>query len=153
MDFNIHQADKEEALQMNDLLTKLIQDEKQYDDTIDPNFIVVSFYEQYIEDKNKCLLVATKEKMVVGYLYGYIKNPEGGTIDVFSAKLDALFVSEEYRKQHIAKDLIDNFKTWCKDKNVTSLEVDVCSENNKALNLYKQAGFEEFKKSLKMDIN
>lgn len=152
MDINIHKANKDEALKMNELLTKLIQDEKQYDDTIDPNFIVVSFYEQYVDDENKCLLVATRGKEVIGYLYGYIKNHEGGLKELLSAKLDALFIEEEYRKQHIAQNLIDGFKNWCKDKKVTSLEVDVCAENKKALFLYQKVGFEEFKKSLKMDI-
>lgn len=69
MDFNIHNADKNEALEMNKLLTKLIQDEKQYDDNIDENFIVESFYEHYVEDKSKCLLVATSENNVIGFLY------------------------------------------------------------------------------------
>ncbi len=152
MNYNIHKANKDEALEMNDLLTKLIQDEKQYDDSIDPNFIVVSFYERYVDDESKCLMVATIKKQVIGYLYGYIKEQEGGTKDILSAKLDALFVEEEFRKKHVAQELIKSFKIWCKDNKVSSVEVDVCSGNIKALNLYGQAGFEEFKKSLKMDI-
>lgn len=152
MNFDIHKANTHEALEMNNLLTKLIQDEKQYDDTIDPNFIVVSFYERYVDDPEKCLMVATSDNKVIGYLYGYIKDLEGGTKEIISAKLDALFVDVDYRKNHIAKDLINSFKDWCKEKRVVSLEVDVCAENEKAINLYQQAGFKEFKKSLKVDI-
>lgn len=153
MNFNIHQASKDEALKMNELLTKLIQDEKQYDDAIDENFIVESFYEHYVDDKSKCLLVATEETKVIGYLYGFIKSQEGGIKEILSAKLDALFVEERFRKHHVAQELIKSFKSWCKDMNVSSLEVDVCAKNIKALNLYQQVGFEEFKKSFKMDIS
>lgn len=152
MNFNIHKANKVEALEMNKLLTKLIQDEKQYDDNIDENFAVVSFYEYYVDDANKCLLVATIESNVIGFLYGYIKKEEDGKIRSILAKLDALFVEEQYREQYVAKELINSFKNWCKNNNVSSIEVDACSGNIKALNLYKQVGFEEFRKSLKMDI-
>ncbi len=152
MNFNIHKANENEALKMNNLLTKLIQDERQYDSNIDASFKVSSFYEHYVDDPGRCLLVVTDNTEVIGYLYGYIKPLEGGIKGQISAKLDAIFVETEYRKQHIAQSLIDHFKTWCKEKGVTSLEVDVCSDNQKAINLYHQVGFEEFKKTLKMHL-
>lgn len=152
MEFQIQKASKDDALKMNELLTKLIQDEKQYDKNIDDNFVVESFYEHYVDDPNKCLLVAKNKDNILGYIYGYIKTHEDGLNASIVAKLDAIYVEENYRRNNIAKELIKEFKSWCKNNKATSLEVDVCSKNIKSFKLYQECGFEEFKKSLKMDI-
>lgn len=153
MDIKISKAKERDALRMNELLTKLIQDERQYDKNIDENFVVESFYEHYVDDKSKCLLVAKNdEDIIIGYLYGYIKTLEGGEKPHKEARLDALYVEDEYRKNHIAKELIKQFKVWAKENKVASLEVDVCANNMKAYNLYLKSGFREIKKTLKMDI-
>ncbi len=152
MEFKIRKAEEKDALVLNNLLTKLIQDERQYDKNIDESFVVTSFYEHYVDDPNRCLLVADNNGVILGYLYGYLCPQEDGLVKHLEAKLDALFVEEEYRNNKIAQELIANFKSWCLDKKVNSIEVDVCSDNKKAFNLYSQSGFKEVKKSLKMDI-
>lgn len=78
MQFVIEKASFNDAKKVNDLLTKLIIDEKIYD------------------DENVCLLVAkTKEKKeIIGYLYGYIRNDGDSTIYKTSV-LDALYVEKK----------------------------------------------------------
>lgn len=152
MDIKISKAKEVDALKMNELLTKLIQDERQYDKNIDENFVVESFYEHYVEDNSKCLLVAKVDDAIIGYIYGYIKTLEGGEKPHKEAKLDAIYVEVEYRKKHVAEELIKKFKVWAKENEVTSLEVDVCANNIKAYNLYLKNGFIEIKKTLKVDI-
>lgn len=93
MQFVIEKASFNNAKKVNDLLTKLIIDEKIYD------------------DENVCLLVAkTKEKKeIIGYLYGYIRNDGDSTIYKTSV-LDALYVEKNYRKIGCGKKLIETFK-------------------------------------------
>lgn len=78
MQFVIEKASFNDAKKVNDLLTKLIIDEKIYD------------------DENVCLLAAkTKEKKeIIGYLYGYIRNDGDSTIYKTSV-LDALYVEKK----------------------------------------------------------
>ncbi len=93
MQFVIEKASFNNAKKVNDLLTKLIIDEKIYD------------------DENVCLLVAkTKEKKeIIGYLYGYIRNDGDSTI-YKTRVLDALYVEKNYRKIGCGKKLIETFK-------------------------------------------
>ncbi|MCH5167177.1 MAG: GNAT family N-acetyltransferase [Erysipelotrichales bacterium] len=149
---NIRKAHLEDAKHLNDLLTLLIQDEKQYDDSINENFIVKDFYEHYVEDKNRCILVALDENKIVGYLYGYIKSVDP-TINNKTSVLDALYVDNSFRDKGIANELIENFKHWSKENKVNSIEVSVCSNNIKAKNLYNKHGFQTIKETLILEID
>ena len=92
----IRKAVKEDAQTLDYLLTLLIQDEQKYDDNIDENFTVQHFYENYIDDFHKYIIVAEEENKIIGYLYGYQKKDESLHNKV--AVLDALYVEEKYRK-------------------------------------------------------
>lgn len=52
MNIKIGKASLEEARTLDYFLTKLIQDEKQYDDNIDGSFVVNSYYEYIIPNEN-----------------------------------------------------------------------------------------------------
>lgn len=149
---NIRRARIEDAKDLNNLLTQLIQDEKQYDSNIDPDFVVTDFYEHYIDDPTRLLIVAEEDEFIVGYLYGIIKeNDETLTNKV--ALLDALYIDASYRGKGIANNLIKEFKKWAIDNKVNALEVSVCSKNIKAKNLYHKHNFITTKETLICKIN
>lgn len=136
----IRKASKEDAKELNWLLTLLIRDEKQYDDTIDENFVVTNMYENYIDDQNRCIKVAEENNKIVGYIYGYFKESDPTSINKM-AVLDALYIDENFRKKGIANHLINEFKEWCIKNNVDTIEVGVCSQNTKAKQLYNKHDF------------
>lgn len=136
----IRKAKMEDAKELNLLLTLLIRDEKQYDKNINEEFVVTNMYENYMEDKNKCILVAEEKQEIVGYLYGFIKENDV-TICLQEARLDALYVKEEYRRRKIANALILEFKKWVNNYNIKIIEVNVWSKNEKAKNLYAKHNF------------
>lgn len=139
-----------DAKYLDNLLTELIQDERKYDNSIDENFVVTNFYQNYIEDNTKFLYLAEDNNKIVGYIYGYFNKDN--TINNKVAYLDALFIKENYRKQGITNKLIEEFKKWAIDNNCTSMEVNVCSNNIKAKNLYIKHNFQSFKETLKCNI-
>lgn len=147
----IRNAKLEDAKELNWLLTLLIRDENQYDANIDEKFVVTNMYENYIEDRNRCILVAEKNHEIVGYLYGYKKGNDN-TIHLQEAKLDALYVKEEHRNQHIADALIIEFKKWVKEQNISFVDVGVCSLNKKAKKLYSKHHFLTIKEELRCEI-
>ncbi len=139
--------DKDKADYCDNLLTKLIQDERQYDSSIDKSFVVKGFYKNVIQDDRNILLVFEEDNIIKGYIY---LKPHVEQKD--SYVVDALYVEEEYRNQGIAKSLFNEAKKILKEWNINHLYIDVISKNTKAYNLYKSIGFDIFKYNLKKDI-
>lgn len=135
MKFVIEKASFNNAKKVNDLLTKLIIDEKIYD------------------DENVCLLVVkTKEKKeIIWYLYGYIRNDGDSTIYKTSV-LDALYVEKNYRKIGCGKKLIETFKKWSLNSKARYIELKVCIQNKEAIKLYLKEGLSNQKNIMKAKI-
>lgn len=136
----IRKATYADVLETNAMLTLLIQDEYQYDNSINKDFVVTNMYENYIEDPKKLILVAEEEGVIQGYLYGILENTDA-TSERKYAILDAIYVKEEYRRLGIADSLILNFKKWAKEQGCTDAKVSVCSGNTKGKNLYQKNNF------------
>ena len=105
-------------------------------------------YENYIYDLNRLILVAEENNNIVGYIYGYIASDE---VSKRTAILDALYIENEYRKKGIADKLINYFKQWVSDNNIDIIDVNVCSNNIKAKNLYKKHNFNTIKETMRLD--
>ena len=108
-------------------------------------------YENYIEDSNKLLIVAEENNQIVGYLYGIIK-PNDDTYKYIIAKLDALYIDNNYRNKGIATSLIEYFKKWAISKNAHKIEVNVWSNNKKAKRLYEKNNFKTVSETLTIDL-
>lgn len=135
---------KEMSLEANKYLTKLIHDEKKYDDNINEECKVNSLYDNFYMNDEVCILLAKVNEEYVGYLFGTMMDIGDAYIKP-KAKLDAMFVDEEYRGNKIGKMLIDEFKLCAKDKGAKYIELTVCNGNANAINLYKNNGFKETK--------
>ena len=141
MIFNISKAMLNEISEINSMLTDLIQDErKNYDSNINENYKVQEFYEKLIDDENKIILVARDNDMILGYVYGFIQD-NGNLFNNKMAKLDALFVKEQYRGNGIARSLMKDFINWAEEKGAAYIELSVCKDNTNAINLYENEGF------------
>ena len=119
---NVNEAEK-----LDNLLTRLILDERNYD----PNVEIVDvkdFYSNYIQDSTKFFEVCEDNNEIVGYIYSIIEDKK--------AKVDALFVDEKYRNKKIATTLIENFINYCKENNIKEITIKVLENNTKAKNLY-----------------
>lgn len=147
----ITKANYDDAMCANELLTKLIKDEKKYDDNINENCNVTSFYERIYNSDGVCLLVAKENNFVTGYLYGYIEN-NGDTYINLVGVLDALYVREEYRCKGVATKLIKEFKLWSIKHNAKEIEVKVLNDNINAINLYRKIGFKNVKTIMNLKI-
>lgn len=147
MDVVVRKAELKDAKEANNLLTLLIRDEKQYDSSINENCVISGFYEDMISNDSNILLVAEIDNKIIGYLFGYIVDNGNTYLDKVS-KLDALYITKEYRKNKIATKLINEFKSWSLKNGVKYIEVEVLNANTKAVNLYKKEGFGSFKSIL-----
>ena len=138
--------DEERANICDNLLTKLIQDERQYDNSIDKDFIVIDYFKNVIENKNNILLCYEEDNIIKGYIYlKQVVNDKAK-----SYLIDGLYVEEKYRNNGIATKLIENALTIIKD--VDFIDINVMANNLDAINLYKKFGFNEFRISLRKNI-
>lgn len=148
----IKEAIKDDIKEINNLLTNLIQDERQYDKNINKNYIVKNYYEHFLKKKNSCIIVAKDENNnILGYGFGFIMD-YGNVYDNKVAQLDAVYIKPEHRKKGIARQIIQYFTEWSKNNKVSYIELKVCNNNNKAMKLYEKEGFTTDKKILKKKL-
>ena len=144
MNYSIRKATINDAKRLNELLTLFIRDEKKYDNNINTECKINSYYEYIIDKENNYLLVAESSNKIIGYLYGKIMD-DGNTVIDKVAKIDALYIDENYRHQGIGSSLINEFKKIVKEENVKYIEVNACNDNKEAITTYKNNGFNEIK--------
>lgn len=135
----------EDANKCDELLTKLVLDEKQYDDLIDENTKIENYFKKIMNDENIKLLAYYVDKKIVGYVL--IKK-----LDNNICLLDGLYVLEEYRKKGIAKKLLNEALIKCRKYKVKYVDINVMYENEIAKSMYKKMNFKEFEIKLRKEI-
>ena len=101
----------EDANKCDELLTKLILDERKYNDLIDNNIVIKNHFSKMLDDEDAILLAYYLDKLIVGYIL--IRK-----INENLCLLDGLYVLEEYRNQKIASSLLNEAIDRCKKLNV-----------------------------------
>ncbi len=139
--------DLETANVCDELLTKLIQDERQYDESIDENFIVKDYFKNVISNEDNILLCYIDENIVKGYIY---LKPTGDNKKGYL--IDGLYVKEEYRNNGIGKALMSEAINSIKDKEVDYIDINVMNNNLNAIKLYKSLNFNEFRITFRKDL-
>jgi ribosomal protein S18 acetylase RimI-like enzyme len=128
------------AEKCDELLTKLIEDERKYNNKINEFFIVVDYFKNVINDDNNILLCYEIDENVVGYIFfKYINN-----IDGVGYLIDGLFVEEAYRNKGIAKSLISEGLKRIDGIKKDFIDIKVMANNKIAMKLYESFGFEMF---------
>lgn len=140
--------DVERANICDDLLTKLIQDERKYNNFIDKHFVVKNYFQIVIKNENNILLCYEEDAMIKGYIF--LKSIEDNNRKGYL--IDGLYVIERDRNKGIATKLIESALNVIKDKNVYFVDINVMANNSVAINLYKSFGFNEFEITFRKDI-
>ena len=141
--------DEYKAEKCDELLTKLIQNERQYDSYINENFIVKDYFKNIIKDKNNILLCYEENENIVGYTYFKYQNNE----DSIGYLIDGLYVEEEYRKRGIAKTLIKEGLKIISDYKIDFVDINVMYNNKIAIKLYESLGFNALSLKMRMKMD
>ena len=144
----IRVLDEERASTCDILLTKLIQDERQYDNSINKDFVVNNYFKNIIKNENNILLCYEEDNIIKGYIYLKPVNNDSQK----GYLIDGLYVDIKYRNNGIATKLIENALNVIKDTNVAVVDINVMANNSVAINLYKHFGFNEFRIGLRKNI-
>ena len=117
----------------DEFLTLLIHDEKQYDETIDENFIVKDYFVNVIKNKDNILFLYKEDNNSIGYVFA--KRVDDGYL------LDGLYVLENFRNKGIARKLLNEIIKEINLLGEYKIFIKVLKENIIAYNLYKSLGF------------
>lgn len=140
---------KELADKCDELLTKLIQDEKQYDDSIDTDLKIINYFNNFVNDDNKVLLGYLIDDVLVGYTYAF----ETVSNNVKGMFIDGLYVESDYRNRGIAKELINEVILEAEKRDAKFIDIKVMSKNDIAKKLYESLDFNEFKITMRKEFN
>lgn len=122
------------------LLTKLIQDEKKFDNSIDENYEVNNYFKNIIKNKANILLCYEEDDHIVGYIY--MKPIMNDNLKGYL--IDGLYVEKEYQNKGIGTKLLEKGLNEI-DGICEFIDINVLYANKIALNMYKSFGFKEFK--------
>ena len=89
------------------------------------------FYETYPQG----FIVAEIAQKIVGFVVGVKTNPE-------TSKVLMLSVSKDHRKQSIGSELLKRFVEEISAENTQQIELEVRTDNKKAIKFYQKHGFE-----------
>ena len=134
-----------DADRCDELLTKLIHDERQYNDTIDDNYIVTNHFNQMLDDENIIILGYYINKIIVGYIL--IRRTSNNT-----CLLDGLYVEKEYRNKGIGKSLLKEAISRIKNMNVKYVDINVMYNNIIAKHIYEKLGFVGYEIKMRKSI-
>ena len=134
-----------DADRCDELLTKLIQDERQQNDTIDDNYIVTNHFNKMLDDENIIILAYYINKTIVGYIL--IRRMDNNT-----CLLDGLYVEEEYRNKGIGKSLLTEAISRIKNMNVKYVDINVMYNNIIAKHIYEKLGFVGYEIKMRKSI-
>ena len=88
------------------------------------------FYETFTEG----FIVAEKNHKIIGFIIGVTTTPN-------IAKILMLAVEEPVRKQKIGTELLNKFLEQISLKNIKHIELEVRTDNKKAITFYEKLGF------------
>ncbi|PFW82406.1 GNAT family N-acetyltransferase [Bacillus pseudomycoides] len=95
--------------------------------------------EQYIQSKYGVVFVAINEnQQVIGY--GIASMKQDLVSNMLYGQVDELYVASEYRRQQVAKNLVDNLMNWFNQQDISLFHVYVDLENELALEFWEKIG-------------
>ena len=140
----------EDAKICDELLTNLIQSEREFNNNIKSDYVVKDFFEKIYNNDSNVIFCAKIDKEIVGYIYCKLDYDCNGPMLHQEALIDGLYVKGEYRRRGIASKLIAHAKKWVEDKKIKNLYINVLEQNRDAMILYYKNGFENFERKLKL---
>ena len=134
-----------DADRCDELLTKLIHDERQYNDTIEDNYIITNHFNKMLDDENIIILAYYINKTIVGYIL--IRRTSNNT-----CLLDGLYVEKEYRNKGIGNSLLKDAISRIKNMNVKYVDINVMYNNIIAKHIYEKLGFVGYEIKMRKSI-
>ena len=147
----IKAATKKDFDKINELDEKICLYEKKFDPLIRVGKFEKKNVKEIFKFKDKKAFLAVENNKVVGHIIGWMeKRKLYNNINV--GFICDIFVERKFRNKGIGGALMKEMMKWFKKKGARYEELHVYTGNKKAQKLYKQAGFKEYDKVMRLKI-
>lgn len=115
--------------------------ERPFDPTLSDGHINYYDIKAMIENSDTEVVVALDGDTIIAS--GYVKIKKAKPYQEFDnyAYVGFMYVRPKYRGQGISQKLLEQLKSWAKDKNLTELRLEVYDGNESAVKAYQNFGF------------
>lgn len=97
------------------------------------------FIKNCTTDEDSCFLIGELDgKIIANCSVGLIQNKKR----YLHRAAMGITVKKDYWNKGIGKKMMQECINWCKEKGVEQLELEVVTQNNRAISMYKNLGFE-----------
>jgi GNAT superfamily N-acetyltransferase len=131
----------------------IITTERPFDNTLKEGEIHYYDLAAMIAADNIQLLVAQCGDEVVGSGYARIENVKNYLKHSKHAYLGFMYVKPTFRGKGVNKMILDGLKSWCREKKITEMRLEVYEENADAVKAYEKAGFKPLLTWMRMGLN
>jgi len=100
----------------------------------------IEYMKKSLESNNEIVLVAVRDKKAIGFICGQIYSSICCSKGV-QCEVTELFVSEEFRKQGVASELIAHLECEFEKNNVLEIFIQTGKKNINAQKLYEKSGY------------
>ncbi len=101
-------------------------------------------FENILSNENSIVFLAFKNDVAIGFAqcelrFDYVEGTESSPV----AYLEGIYVEDNYRKQGIAKNLVEHCEAWGREHGCTEFGSDCEFDNTDSLKFHLSIGFEE----------
>jgi ribosomal protein S18 acetylase RimI-like enzyme len=130
-------------------LNRLLYDcDREFDNTLDPGWIKseerAAYFKSRMEGDEMVCIVAACADRIIGYLAGALNNARLCRKMSTLAKLENMYIVEEFRRHGVGTKLLDRFSQWCEDQKVETIRVETRASNVDAAAFYRSLGFSDY---------
>ena len=149
--YTIRQATLNDLDILLDFEQGLINAERPMDPTIKEGDI--SYYDiaAFITNKDVEVIVAEFAGVIVASGYAKIKSDRHYLKHEKQGYLGFMFVKHEHRGKGVNKMIIDTLISWCQNRSVFEIRLDVYQDNPQAIKAYEKAGFNKHMITMRLD--
>jgi GNAT superfamily N-acetyltransferase len=137
------------------LNAKLFANDKKFDPTLDEEWVAKEgpeYFKGRIESPDGFVEVVEKDGQVVGYICGGLSEQDPIRKEGIYAEAENMLVDEQLRGKGVGSKLMDDFISWCKEKNVDKIKVVASFGNENTIEFYKKLGFKGYAVTLEIDL-
>lgn len=138
----VKQGHEEHALALPDIFKKV------------EHVMPESYYKELLAAPNSDVLVATVNREVVGFAVMELQEapPFDSMIPRVFAYMNDFGIKESYQKKGFGKDLFDACVMWAKQRDASSLDLNVWEFNQNAITFYSQRGMESVSRKMTLPL-
>lgn len=157
MEFTIRCARREELEQVNELRRQVSQMHVDgRPDIFKPGFggaLREHVYERF-DAEDSDVIVAVADEMVCGFAMAqYVHRPESAyNLERSYCHIEEFGVSPAFRRQGIARALIDFCRGEAAKRGLSRIELDVWAFNEDALKFYEAVGFRTYRRMMELEL-